>query len=105
LSIEYIAIWSQVKQLHLLTERGMSDAVKEFVDKEERDAIPELVKYQLVKTQVCMLDVSSSELIDYFAFDVNRMFHLCEQNLIPILNAFAGLYCYIIVTDATELVW
>jgi len=30
----------------------MSDAVKEFVDKEERDAISELVKYQLQKTQV-----------------------------------------------------
>ena len=42
----------QVKQLHLLTERGMSDAVKEFVDKEERDAIAELVKHQLNKTQV-----------------------------------------------------
>jgi hypothetical protein len=38
--------------LHLLTERGMSDAVKEFVDKEERDAISELVKHQLNKTQV-----------------------------------------------------
>ena len=42
----------QMKQLHLLTERGMSDAVKEFVDKEERDAISELVKHQLNKTQV-----------------------------------------------------
>jgi len=42
----------QSKQLNLLTENGMSEAVKEFVDKEEKDAIGELVKYQLQKTQV-----------------------------------------------------
>lgn len=36
----------------VLTEKGMGDAVKEFVDKEEKDAIGELVKYQLEKTQV-----------------------------------------------------
>ena len=38
--------------MSLLTEKGMGDAVKEFVDKEEKDAILELVKYQLQKTQV-----------------------------------------------------
>jgi len=37
--------------LEVLTERGMSDAIKEFVDKEERDAIPELAKHQIKKTQ------------------------------------------------------
>jgi len=36
----------------VLTERGMSDAIKEFVDKEERDAISELAKHQIQKTQV-----------------------------------------------------
>ena len=36
----------------VLTEKGMGDAVKEFVDKEEKDAIAELVCYQLEKTQV-----------------------------------------------------
>ena len=30
----------------------MGDAVKEFVDKKEKDAIGELVHYQLEKTQV-----------------------------------------------------
>ena len=30
----------------------MGDAVKEFVDKEEKDAIGELVHYQLEKTQI-----------------------------------------------------
>ncbi|XP_075448615.1 double-strand break repair protein MRE11 isoform X2 [Ascaphus truei] len=38
-------------QLALLTERGMGEAVQEFVDKEEKDAIEELVKFQLEKTQ------------------------------------------------------
>lgn len=38
-------------QLSLLTERGMGQAVQEFVDKEEKDAIEELVKFQLEKTQ------------------------------------------------------
>ena len=33
----------------------MGEAVKEFVDKEEPDAIAELVKYQLNKTQVCYI--------------------------------------------------
>jgi hypothetical protein len=36
----------------------MSDAVKEFVDKEERDAISELVKHQLKKTQVYILSTA-----------------------------------------------
>ncbi|KAK7112168.1 double-strand break repair protein MRE11-like [Littorina saxatilis] len=38
-------------QLQVLTEKGMSEAVKEYVVKEEREAISELVKYQLQKTQ------------------------------------------------------
>lgn len=40
-------------QLKLLTEKGMGDAVAEYVEKEEKEAISELVKYQLEKTQVC----------------------------------------------------
>lgn len=42
----------QKSQLKLLTEKGMGDAVQEYVDKEEKEAISELVKYQLEKTQV-----------------------------------------------------
>lgn len=41
-------------QLKLLTEKGMGDAVQEYVDKEEKEAISELVKYQLEKTQVLL---------------------------------------------------
>ncbi|GCC22354.1 double-strand break repair protein MRE11 isoform X1 [Chiloscyllium punctatum] len=43
-------------QLSLLTERGMGEAVQEFVDKEEKDAIDELVKFQLEKTQRFLKD-------------------------------------------------
>ena len=42
----------QKDRLNLLTERGMCEAVKEYVDKEEKAAISELVKHQLTKTQV-----------------------------------------------------
>lgn len=38
-------------QLSLLTEQGMGKAVQEYVDKEEKDAIEELINYQLEKTQ------------------------------------------------------
>ncbi|XP_072119494.1 double-strand break repair protein MRE11 [Mobula birostris] len=38
-------------QLSLLTERSMGEAVQEFVDKEEKDAIDIIVKLQLEKTQ------------------------------------------------------
>ena len=38
----------------MLSERGLSDAIKEFVDKEERDAISELAKHQIKKTQACI---------------------------------------------------
>nr|KAG5702768.1 hypothetical protein BaRGS_003642 [Batillaria attramentaria] len=48
---DYFAKTEGNNQLQVLTEKGMGEAVKEFVDKEEREAISELVKYQLQKTQ------------------------------------------------------
>lgn len=44
-------IYSQTVQLSLLTEQGMGKAIQEFVDKDEKDAIEELITYQLEKTQ------------------------------------------------------
>ncbi|XP_034025164.1 double-strand break repair protein MRE11 [Thalassophryne amazonica] len=41
----------QTVQLSLLTEQGMGKAVQEFIDKDEKDAIEELITYQLEKTQ------------------------------------------------------
>ncbi|XP_035384544.1 double-strand break repair protein MRE11 isoform X3 [Electrophorus electricus] len=48
---EYFQTAEKNMQLSLLTEQGMGKAVQEFVDKEERDAIEELISYQLEKTQ------------------------------------------------------
>ena len=45
-------------RLSLLTEQGMGKAVQEFVDKEERDAIEELINYQLEKTQRYLMERS-----------------------------------------------
>lgn len=47
----FVFVCVQTVQLSLLTEQGMGKAVAEFVDKEERDAIEELINYQLEKTQ------------------------------------------------------
>lgn len=46
-----VCISSQTVQLSLLTEQGMGKAIQEFVDKDEKDAIQELITYQLEKTQ------------------------------------------------------
>ncbi|XP_061199720.1 double-strand break repair protein MRE11 isoform X1 [Neopsephotus bourkii] len=48
---QYFQTAEKKVQLSLLTEKGMGEAVQEFVDKEEKDAIEELVKFQLEKTQ------------------------------------------------------
>lgn len=45
------AVSPQTVQLSLLTEQGMGKAIREFVDKDEKDAIEELITYQLEKTQ------------------------------------------------------
>lgn len=46
-----MAVSLQTVQLSLLTEQGMGKAIREFVDKDEKDAIEELITYQLEKTQ------------------------------------------------------
>ncbi|XP_004448251.1 double-strand break repair protein MRE11 isoform X2 [Dasypus novemcinctus] len=59
-------------QLSLLTERGMGEAVQEFVDKEEKDAIEELVKYQLEKTQRFLKERHTDALEDKIDEEVRR---------------------------------
>ncbi len=74
----------QVKQLQLLTERGMGEAVKEFVDKEERDAIGALVKHQLTKTQASLTLVGSFltwPVIDTYVLFVSRCLHLLASHM------------------------
>ncbi|XP_048389504.1 double-strand break repair protein MRE11 isoform X2 [Stegostoma tigrinum] len=53
---QYFKTAEKNAQLSLLTERGIGEAVQEFVDKEEKDAIDELVKFQLEKTQRFLKD-------------------------------------------------
>ncbi|XP_071351849.1 double-strand break repair protein MRE11 [Trachinotus anak] len=48
---KYFEATEQTVQLSLLTEQGMGKAIQEFVDKDEKDAIQELITYQLEKTQ------------------------------------------------------
>ncbi|XP_068614679.1 double-strand break repair protein MRE11-like [Brachionichthys hirsutus] len=49
---QYFEAAEQTVQLSLLTEQGMAKAIQEFVDKDEKDAIEELINYQLEKTQL-----------------------------------------------------
>uniref|UniRef100_A0A2K5C736 Double-strand break repair protein n=1 Tax=Aotus nancymaae TaxID=37293 RepID=A0A2K5C736_AOTNA len=65
-------------QLSLLTERGMGEAVQEFVDKEEKDAIEELVKYQLEKTQRFLKERHIDDLEDKIDEEV-RLFRESRQ--------------------------
>ncbi|KAM7413076.1 hypothetical protein PAMA_020452 [Pampus argenteus] len=48
---QYFEAAEQTVQLSLLTEQGMGKAIQEFVDKDEKNAIGELITYQLEKTQ------------------------------------------------------
>ena len=36
----------------ILTEKGLGDAIQEFIEKDEKDAISELINYQIDKIQV-----------------------------------------------------
>ncbi|XP_008049658.2 double-strand break repair protein MRE11 isoform X1 [Carlito syrichta] len=67
-------------QLSLLTERGMGEAVQEFVDKEEKDAIEELVKYQLEKTQRFLKECHIDALEDKIDEEVRRFRESRQKN-------------------------
>ncbi|XP_064221500.1 double-strand break repair protein MRE11 isoform X3 [Aotus nancymaae] len=67
-------------QLSLLTERGMGEAVQEFVDKEEKDAIEELVKYQLEKTQRFLKERHIDDLEDKIDEEVRRFRESRQKN-------------------------
>ncbi|XP_057605103.1 double-strand break repair protein MRE11 isoform X2 [Hippopotamus amphibius kiboko] len=67
-------------QLSLLTERGMGEAVQEFVDKEEKDAIEELVKYQLEKTQRFLKERHIEALEDKIDEEVRRFRESRQKN-------------------------
>ncbi|XP_077578972.1 double-strand break repair protein MRE11 [Stigmatopora nigra] len=54
----YLETTEQKVQLSLLTQRSIGKAIQEFVYKDEKDAIEELVSYQLEKTQLHLQDRS-----------------------------------------------
>lgn len=39
-------------KLMVLTEKGLGEAIQEFIEKDEKDAIPELINFQIGKIQV-----------------------------------------------------
>jgi double-strand break repair protein MRE11 len=41
--------------LTILTEKGLGDAIQEFIEKDEKDAISELINFQINKLQVNLL--------------------------------------------------
>ena len=41
----------------VLTERGIGDAIKEFIEKDEKDAVAELINYQIDRLQVNALEL------------------------------------------------
>lgn len=44
----------------VLTEKGLGDAIQEFIEKDERDAIIELINFQIDKMQVKLFPLISS---------------------------------------------
>ncbi|XP_078258843.1 double-strand break repair protein MRE11 isoform X2 [Rhinoraja longicauda] len=68
-------------QLSLLTERGMGEAVQEFVDKEEKDAIDELVKFQLEKTQRFLKERRIDAIEDKIDEEVRQFREIRRKNM------------------------
>ncbi len=54
-------IFFQKNQLSLLSEKGLGQAVQEFVDKAEKDAIKELINHQLERTQSVLRDRKATD--------------------------------------------
>ncbi|XP_078196060.1 double-strand break repair protein MRE11 isoform X6 [Callithrix jacchus] len=77
---QYFQTTEKNVQLSLLTERGMGEAVQEFVDKEEKDAIEELVKYQLEKTQRFLKERHIDALEDKIDEEVRRFRESRKKN-------------------------
>ncbi len=42
----------------ILTERGVGDAIQEFIEKEEKEAIAEIINFQINKMQVSSSNIS-----------------------------------------------
>jgi hypothetical protein len=49
-------ILKKKNKLTALTEKGLSDAIQEFIEKDEKDAISELINFQIEKIQVKLIN-------------------------------------------------
>ena len=89
-----VIIAFQKDQLDILTEKGMGEAVKEFVDKEEADALTELVKYQLEKTQVLLLFTPKGSVLtpNFTMAEVTGMFYNGQIASLPLFNRNCYIY-------------
>ena len=83
----FLLLFLQGNKLQLLTEKGLGNAVREYVDKDEKDAISKLVNNQLQKTQVNILKIIISVIIVLNGLILNEvMGHL--NHLGPVRKKF-----------------
>lgn len=47
----------------VLTEKGLGDAIQEYIEKDEKDAIGELVNFQIEKMQVILYLIKNCKYI------------------------------------------
>nr|XP_053643704.1 double-strand break repair protein MRE11-like [Cherax quadricarinatus] len=66
----FAGLEDQNQQLFLLTERGLASAVRSFVEKDDKDAISEIVKHQLEKTKKHILSLDKEFVEDDVEEDV-----------------------------------
>lgn len=52
----------------VLTEKGLGDAIQEYIEKDEKDAIGELVNFQIEKMQVILYLIKNCNYIYVFNF-------------------------------------
>jgi double-strand break repair protein MRE11 len=55
--------YKKKSKLMVLTEKGLGDAIQEYIEKDERDAISELINFQIEKIQVDIFKYLSLDLL------------------------------------------
>lgn len=50
-------LFQQKNKMMVLTEKALGDAIQEYIEKDEKDAISELINFQIDKMQVLFLCV------------------------------------------------
>ncbi|CAK8692910.1 unnamed protein product [Clavelina lepadiformis] len=76
---EYLNDKEKKDQMSLLTARGVSHAVSEFVDKQERDAISDLCSHQIKKTSEHLKKQETLEDRNEIVLEVSRFHEIRQQ--------------------------